>query len=91
MKDFDWDIIYKVHMLGAYKCCKAAWPHMTKQKYGRIIMTSSSSGLYGNFGQANYAAQKMGLVCFGYTLAKEGAKKKSTRTLSHRQQAPGKN
>ena len=75
MSDTDWDLIYKVHMLGAYRTCKAAWPHMNKQKYGRIIMTSSSSGLYGNFGQANYAAQKMGLVGFGYTLAKEGAKK----------------
>jgi NAD(P)-dependent dehydrogenase (short-subunit alcohol dehydrogenase family) len=75
MSDMDWDLIYKVHMLGAYKTTKAAWPFMQKQSYGRIIMTSSSSGIYGNFGQANYSAQKMGLVGFGYTLAKEGSKK----------------
>ena len=53
---------------------RAAWPHMRKQKYGRIIMTSSSSGIYGNFGQANYSAAKSGLIGLSHTLALEGAK-----------------
>ena len=55
MTDKDWDLIFAVHVRGAYKCARAAWPHMRKQRYGRIINTSSASGLYGNFGQANYA------------------------------------
>lgn len=45
-----------VHMRGTYKVSKAAWPYMLKQKYGRIINTTSTSGIYGNFGQANYSA-----------------------------------
>ena len=53
---------------------RAAWLHMRKQKYGRIIMTSSSSGIYGNFGQANYSAAKSGLIGMSHTLAMEGAK-----------------
>lgn len=53
---------------------KAAWPYLRKQNYGRIIMTSSNSGLYGNFGQANYSAAKAGLVGFMNTLAIEGSK-----------------
>jgi NAD(P)-dependent dehydrogenase (short-subunit alcohol dehydrogenase family) len=48
--------------MGAVHCCKALWPVMTQQKYGRIVLTTSSSGLYGNFGQANYGAAKMALV-----------------------------
>lgn len=74
MKHEDWDIIMDVHVHGAYKTARAAWPYMRKQKYGRIINTSSSSGLFGNFGQSNYAAAKMALVGFSETLAKEGAK-----------------
>ncbi|RDW67200.1 putative peroxisomal multifunctional beta-oxidation protein (MFP) [Aspergillus mulundensis] len=74
MKDQDWDLIYKVHTYGAYKCARAAWPHFRKQKYGRIINTASAAGLFGNFGQANYAAAKLGQVGFTETLAKEGAK-----------------
>ncbi|KAI1612333.1 peroxisomal hydratase-dehydrogenase-epimerase [Exophiala viscosa] len=74
MKTEDWDIIMDVHVHGAMKTARAAWPHMRKQRYGRIINTSSSSGLFGNFGQANYAAAKMALVGFNETLAKEGAK-----------------
>ncbi|KAL6243922.1 hypothetical protein RBB50_009356 [Rhinocladiella similis] len=70
----DWDIIMDVHVHGAMKTARAAWPFMRKQKYGRIINTSSTSGLFGNFGQANYAAAKMALVGFSETLAKEGAK-----------------
>lgn len=74
MTDKDWDMVYQVHLRGTYKTTRAAWPYFRKQKYGRIIMTSSATGLYGNFGQANYAAAKSGMVGFGETLAKEGAK-----------------
>jgi NAD(P)-dependent dehydrogenase (short-subunit alcohol dehydrogenase family) len=75
MTDEQWKIIHEVHMYGAYKVTRAAWPYMLKQGYGRIIMTSSGAGLYGNFGQANYSAAKIGLVGFANALAKEGAKK----------------
>lgn len=74
MKDADWDLIYKVHTYGSYKCAKAAWPIFRKQGFGRIVNTASASGLYGSFGQTNYSAQKLGLVGFSGTLAKEGAK-----------------
>uniref|UniRef100_A0A914XJV9 Peroxisomal multifunctional enzyme type 2 n=1 Tax=Plectus sambesii TaxID=2011161 RepID=A0A914XJV9_9BILA len=74
MTDEDWDLIHKVHLKGAYSVARAAWPYMRKEKYGRIINTSSNSGVYGSFGQANYSAAKMGLVGFSNTLALEGAK-----------------
>ncbi|XP_067952015.1 peroxisomal multifunctional enzyme type 2-like [Watersipora subatra] len=74
ISDEDWDIIQKVHLKGAFKVTRAAWPYMKEQKYGRIIMVSSSSGIYGNFGQANYAAAKLGLLGLSNTLAKEGVK-----------------
>ena len=54
------------------KCARAVWPHFRKQKYGRIINTASAAGLFGNFGQANYSAAKLGQVGFTETLAKEG-------------------
>lgn len=63
-----------VHLMGAVHCCKAVWPIMQAQNYGRIVMTTSSSGLYGNFGQSNYGAAKMALVGLMQTLALEGAK-----------------
>ncbi|RAO68286.1 uncharacterized protein BHQ10_004298 [Talaromyces amestolkiae] len=74
MQDKDWDLINTVHIYGAYKCARAAWPHFRKQKYGRVINTASAAGLYGNFGQANYSAAKLSQVGFTETLAKEGAK-----------------
>lgn len=74
MKQADWDLIYKVHVLGAYKCAKAAWPYFRKQKYGRLISTASAAGLFGSFGQTNYSAAKLALVGFTETLAKEGRK-----------------
>ena len=52
--DSDWDLVHKVHLRGAFSVTRAAWPYMKKQKYGRIVMTSSVAGIYGNFGQANY-------------------------------------
>lgn len=74
MSDDDWDIIHRVHLRGSFLVTRAAWPHMRKQGFGRIIMTSSAAGVYGNFGQANYSAAKMGLVGLSNTLALEGAK-----------------
>ncbi|PVD20051.1 hypothetical protein C0Q70_20545 [Pomacea canaliculata] len=74
ISDDDWDIIQRVHLRGSFLVTRAAWPHLRKQNYGRIIMTSSTSGLYGNFGQANYAAAKMGLLGLSNTLSKEGEK-----------------
>ncbi|KAK3114188.1 bifunctional hydroxyacyl-CoA dehydrogenase/enoyl-CoA hydratase fox2 [Teratosphaeriaceae sp. CCFEE 6253] len=74
MTDQDWDVIMAVHLTGAYKTTRAAWPHFRKQRYGRVINTSSASGLFGNFGQGNYAAAKLALVGFTETLALEGAK-----------------
>ena len=56
MDDKLWDDVIAVHLRGTYKCTKAAYPYMLKQKYGRIVNTTSTSGIYGNFGQANYAA-----------------------------------
>lgn len=74
MKDADWDLINSVHVKGAYKCARAAWPHFRKQKYGRVINTASAAGLFGNFGQCNYSAAKLAQVGFTETLAKEGLK-----------------
>lgn len=70
MSDKDWDLIMKVHMYGAFKCTRAAWDVMKKQKFGRIINTSSGAGLYGSFGQVNYSAAKLGLHGFTLALAK---------------------
>ena len=54
MTDGDWDLVHRVHLRGSFKVTQAAWPHMKAQKYGRVVMTSSGAGIYGNFGQANY-------------------------------------
>ena len=70
----DFRLVMDVHLMGAVHCCKAVWPIMNEQKYGRIVMTTSSSGLYGNFGQSNYGAAKMALVGLMQTLSIEGAK-----------------
>src|SRR5690606_4238746 len=70
----DFRLVLEVHLMGAVHCCKAVWPHMQAQNYGRIVMTTSSTGLYGNFGQANYGAAKLAQVGLMQTLAIEGAK-----------------
>ena len=70
----DFRAVLEVHLMGAVHTSKAVWPIMQAQKYGRIMMTSSSSGLYGNFGQSNYGAAKLALVGLMQTLALEGAK-----------------
>jgi len=75
MTQKDWDLIYTVHLVGTYKTCKAAWDIMRKQGYGRIINVASAAGLYGNFGQANYSAAKLGILGLTKTLAREGASK----------------
>ena len=70
----DFRLVVEVHLMGAVNCCKAVWDTMRAQNYGRIVMTTSSSGLYGNFGQSNYGAAKMALVGLMQTLSIEGAK-----------------
>lgn len=75
MTDNDWDIILKVHLTGSKSVTHAAWPVMREKGYGRIIMTTSAAGLYGNFGQANYCAAKLGLHGLAQCLAEEGRSK----------------
>lgn len=72
MSNEDWDLVIRVHLKGSFLLAKAAWKHMREKKYGRIINTSSVSGMHGSFGQANYAAAKLGLFGLSQTLGKEG-------------------
>ena len=74
MEVADARIVLDVHLMGSFICTKAVWPIMSEQNYGRIVMTTSPSGLFGNFGQANYGAAKLGLVGFMNTLVIEGKK-----------------
>lgn len=74
MSSQNWDAVLKVHLYGGYYVTQAAWPHLREKKFGRIVMATSTSGLFGNFGQANYGAAKLGLVGLTNTLAIEGAK-----------------
>ena len=69
-----WDSVVAVHLTGAFNVTRAAWPHLREQAYGRIVSTSSAAGIFGNFGQSNYGAAKMGLVGLTRVLAAEGAK-----------------
>jgi NAD(P)-dependent dehydrogenase (short-subunit alcohol dehydrogenase family) len=69
-----WDSVLKVHLYGGYNVIRAAWPHFREQSFGRVVVATSTSGLFGNFGQANYGAAKLGLVGLINTLAQEGAK-----------------
>ncbi|HRG99247.1 MAG TPA: SDR family NAD(P)-dependent oxidoreductase [Polyangiaceae bacterium] len=75
MTQEDWDLIYRVHVLGAYRVTKAAWDLMRDQGFGRVVFTASAAGIYGNFGQANYSMAKLGIHGFAQTLALEGKKK----------------
>jgi NAD(P)-dependent dehydrogenase (short-subunit alcohol dehydrogenase family) len=70
----DFDMVVNVHLLGAAYCSHAVWPIMREQNYGRILMTTSPTGLYGNFGQTNYGAAKLGQVGLMNSLKIEGAK-----------------
>jgi len=74
MEEEDWDKVMAVHAKGAFNVTKAAFPVMRENNYGRIVMTTSNSGLFGNFGQLNYSAAKMALVGFMNTLKLEGAR-----------------
>jgi len=70
----DFDAVVSVHLRGGFHVTRAAWPHFREQRFGRAVMASSTSGLYGTFGQANYGAAKNGLVGLTNTLAIEGGK-----------------
>jgi len=71
----DFRKVIEVHLMGSLNCTKAVWPHMVEQGYGRILMTTSGSGIYGNFGQSNYGAAKSALVGLMNVLSIEGARK----------------
>ena len=75
MKPEEFDIVVQVHLYGTFAICRAAWPIMREQEYGRIVNITSVNGLYGQFGQANYSAAKSGIVGFSKTLAQEGEKR----------------
>ena len=75
MSQQDWNLVNLVHLQGAQSVTHAAWPYMREQNYGRIIMTTSAAGIYGNFGQANYGAAKLGMLGLANTLAEEGRSK----------------
>jgi NAD(P)-dependent dehydrogenase (short-subunit alcohol dehydrogenase family) len=70
----DFRQVMEIHLMGSVHCTRAAWPHMKEQKYGRVVMTSSGAGLYGNFGQSNYGTAKMALVGLMNVLKLEGAR-----------------
>ncbi|MDA9680182.1 SDR family NAD(P)-dependent oxidoreductase [Gammaproteobacteria bacterium] len=74
MSEEQWDSVMDVHLKTSYKLAKAAWPYFEKQGRGRIVLMSSSAGLYGNFGQANYASAKMGMYGLAQSIAQEGAR-----------------
>ena len=74
MEVADFMKVLDVHLVGTFYCCKAVWDGMRARNYGRIVLTTSSSGLYGNFGQANYGAAKTGMVGLMNVLAEEGRK-----------------
>lgn len=72
MTQSDWDIVQRVHLNGSMSVSHAAWPIMREKGYGRIVMTTSAAGIYGNFGQANYCAAKLGILGLAHCLAEEG-------------------
>ena len=74
MTGADWDAVQRVHLYGSFYVIHAAWPHFREQRHGRVVVATSTSGIYGNFGQANYGAAKAGLIGLVNTLAIEGAR-----------------
>jgi 3-hydroxyacyl-CoA dehydrogenase/3a,7a,12a-trihydroxy-5b-cholest-24-enoyl-CoA hydratase len=87
MSQADWDLIYKVHVFGSYKCTAAAWGLMRDQGYGRIVMTASAAGIYGNFGQANYSMAKLGIHGFARPSRSRARRRTSWSTRSRRSPA----
>ncbi len=79
MEPADFAKVLDVHLTGTFYCCKAVWDGMRARNYGRIVVTTSSSGLFGNFGQANYGAAKAGMVGLMNVLAEEGRKTRHPR------------
>ncbi len=75
MEDKDWNLIYDVHVKGAYAVTKAAWNYMRDHEFGRVIFTASAAGIYGNFGQVNYSMAKLGQLGMAQSLAIEGQKR----------------
>lgn len=75
MSELDWDLIMKVHLKGSFSVTRAAWNILRQKQYGRVINTGSSSGIFGSFGQANYATAKLGLWGLTQSLAREGEKR----------------
>lgn len=75
MTQLDWDAVQQTHLSGSFNVSHAAWPILRDKNYGRIVMTSSAAGIYGNFGQANYSAAKLGIVGLAKALAEEGRSK----------------
>jgi NAD(P)-dependent dehydrogenase (short-subunit alcohol dehydrogenase family) len=80
----DFEAVVGVHLMGSVHCTKAVWELMREQNYGRILMTTSSSGLFGNFGQSNYGAAKLALVGLMHMLTIEGRKNNIRVNTSHR-------
>lgn len=74
MSDEQWDDVLDVHLKSSFKLVRAAWPHFENQGSGRVVLLSSSAGMYGNFGQANYSSAKMGMFGLAQSIAMEGAK-----------------
>jgi NAD(P)-dependent dehydrogenase (short-subunit alcohol dehydrogenase family) len=87
MTEADWDLILRVHVLGAFRVTHAAWPRMREQGYGRVIFTSSAAGIYGNFGQANYSRQARTGRPSSTLAASRAARRTSASTPSRRSPA----